>query len=74
MDEEYLNTLKLKVSKACVYVHKSIDAESKVFYNEHKRHYYVTPILYVEFLKIFKKLFETKKAEYIVSRLQNVDE
>jgi hypothetical protein len=58
--------IKAKVSEACVYIHKSIVRESKVFYTEHKRQYYVTPILYVEFLKIFKKLFESKKMEYIV--------
>jgi len=43
-----------------------IKASSK-FYYEHKRYYYVTPSCYIDLLRTFTKMFETKKSEYIDS-------
>jgi len=48
-----------------------IKASSK-FYFEHKRYYYVTPSCYIDLIKTFMSIFESKKADYIdrLSRLR----
>ncbi len=58
---------KLKISQVCVYMHMSLIKASSKFYYEHKRYYYVTPSCYIDLLRTFTKMFETKKSEYIDS-------
>lgn len=47
-------------------MHTSLIKASSKFFTEHKRHYYVTPSCFIDLLKTFSKIFEAKKAEYIV--------
>lgn len=61
---------KLKISQVCVYMHMSLIKASSKFYYEHKRYYYVTPSCYIDLLRTFTKMFETKKTEYIDSLLR----
>ncbi len=58
---------KLKISQVCVYMHMSLIKASMKFYYEHKRYYYVTPSCYIDLLRTFTKMFESKKTEYIES-------
>lgn len=60
------NELKEKISKACVYIHMSLINASARYFNEHKRHYYVTPSCYIDLLKTFNKIHESKTNEYLV--------
>lgn len=47
----------------------SLIKASGTFFTEHKRYYYVTPSCYIDLLKTFTKIFETKKNEYLVNNL-----
>ena len=58
----------MKVSQACVYIHKSVITSSLRFTEEHRRYYCVTPSFYIDLLKTFIKIFEEKKAEHMVTR------
>lgn len=62
-----LKELKTKISKACVYIHNSLEKASVRLYDEHRRHYYITPSFYMDLLKTFEKMLETRKTEYVVS-------
>lgn len=63
---------KNKISQVCVYMHMSLIKASSKFYFEHKRYYYVTPSCYIDLIKTFTNIFESKKSEYIdrLSRLR----
>ena len=43
--------------------HEDTVAASNQFYNELKRHYYVTPTSYLELINAFKNLLEEKRKE-----------
>ena len=58
---------KIKIAQVCVYMHISLIKASSQFYYEHKRHYYVTPSCYIDLLRTFTKMFESKKNDYIQS-------
>ncbi len=59
--------LKNKIADACVYMHTSLIKASEKFYNEHKRYCFVTPSCFIDLLKTFAKMFESKKIEYLVN-------
>ena len=65
--EAELKELKTKISKACVYIHNSLEKASVKLYEEHRRHYYITPSFYMDLLKTFEKMLETRNHEYVVS-------
>lgn len=73
MSFEEQEEIKKKISRACVHIHMSLIKASSTFFNEHKRYYYVTPSCYIDLLKNFSKIFETKKNEYLenLTRLKN---
>lgn len=52
-------------------MHSSLIKASSKFYAQHKRHYYVTPSCFIDLLKAFSKIFESKKSEYIVTKIKN---
>jgi dynein heavy chain len=57
--------LKLKISQACVYIHTSLIKASSRYLSEHKRYYYVTPSCYIDLLRTFSKIYESKTSEYL---------
>jgi dynein heavy chain len=59
--------IKEKISKACVYIHTSLTEATRRYLAEHKRHVYVTPSCYIDLLRTFGKIFETKTNEYAAS-------
>ena len=62
-----------KMANVCVRIHMSLVEASAKFFNEQKRHYYVTPSLYIDLLHTFAKIFEAKKSEHYANlfRLKN---
>lgn len=59
IDEE----IKELVSDLCVVMHKDAKGMALKFYNELRRHYYLTPSSYIELLSIFKKVYQQRKGK-----------
>ena len=55
--------MRTKIVKASVFVHQSVERKSVQFYDELRRHNYVTPTSYLELLTTFSKLLKLKKEE-----------
>ncbi len=47
-------------------MHTSLIKASEKFYNEHKRYCFVTPNCFIDLLKTFAKMFESRKTDYLV--------
>ncbi|RZC39366.1 dynein heavy chain 6, axonemal, partial [Asbolus verrucosus] len=58
-DEETCSSL----STICVTMHESVEKMTERFYNEMRRHYYTTPSSYLELLKLYKVMLQTKKQQ-----------
>ncbi|EEZ99537.1 Dynein heavy chain, cytoplasmic-like Protein [Tribolium castaneum] len=56
------------LSTICVTIHESVEEMTERFYLEMRRHYYTTPSSYLELLKLYRKLLETKKEQVIYKR------
>lgn len=52
------------ISNACVLIHRSVDVASASYLRELRRHYFVTPKSYIEFIQLYRSLLHKKKAEY----------
>ncbi|KAI5076359.1 hypothetical protein GOP47_0008424 [Adiantum capillus-veneris] len=57
------NQLVSAVVEVCVYIHQSVERTSKEFYEEQRRHVYVTPTSYLELLHTYIKLLDEKREE-----------
>ena len=51
------------VVEVCVFIHQSVERASKEFYDEQRRHVYVTPTSYLELLGTYIKLLDEKREE-----------
>jgi dynein heavy chain len=51
------------VVDSCVFIHQSVERMSLRFYEELRRHNYVTPTSYLELLTTFAKLLDEKRSE-----------
>nr|AML30859.1 axonemal inner arm dynein heavy chain 3 [Marsilea vestita] len=51
------------VVEVCVFIHQSVEAASKEFYDETRRHVYITPTSYLELLQTYIKLLDEKREE-----------
>lgn len=49
--------------EVCVFIHQSVEHGSKEFYEEQRRHVYVTPTSYLELLSMYIKLLDEKREE-----------
>lgn len=61
------------LAKICVMMHETVETASEQLYNEYRRHYYTTPSSYLELLKLYHNLLQTR-ADVITakkSRLAN---
>lgn len=61
------------LAKICVMMHETVETASEKLYNEYRRHYYTTPSSYLELLKLYHRLLQTR-ADVITakkSRLAN---
>ncbi|KAF8071068.1 Dnah1 [Scenedesmus sp. PABB004] len=56
------------VLAACVHIHQSVEAASKRYHDELRRHNYVTPTSYLELLTTFLKLLADKRAEVTAAK------
>ncbi|XP_017780151.1 PREDICTED: dynein heavy chain 6, axonemal [Nicrophorus vespilloides] len=56
------------LSSVCVLIHESVEAMTERFYNEVKRYYYTTPSSYLELLKLYKNMLDTKKAKILKTK------
>ena len=52
------------ISDACVLIHKSVELASNTYLQELRRHFYVTPKSYIEFIQLYRSLLKEKKREY----------
>ncbi|XP_050530853.1 dynein axonemal heavy chain 6 [Daktulosphaira vitifoliae] len=61
------------LSNLCNYMHDIVTNRTKRFFEQMRRHYYVTPRSYLELLKLFKKMhsLETKKIKSDSDRFAN---
>ncbi|KAK5640059.1 hypothetical protein RI129_010870 [Pyrocoelia pectoralis] len=50
-----------KIGSMCVVMHKSVENMTVRFYAEMKRHYYTTPSSYLELLKLYLNMLDTKR-------------
>ena len=53
-----------KIVNAFKYIHKRVEVESKLFYEEMRRHVYLTPISYLELLTLYQKILKEKTKEF----------
>ena len=57
--------LKSKVANICVDIHSSVSDATKQFYEELRRHYYITPSSYMELIRIYSRMLTNKKDEFM---------
>ena len=60
--------VKAGIVSACQFIHQSVEAQTKVFYEQLRRHCYVTLTSYLELLNSFIKLLGEKRQEVGVMR------
>ena len=60
--------VKAGIVSACQFIHQSVEAQTKVFYEQLRRHCYVTLTSYLELLNTFIKLLGEKRQEVGVMR------
>ena len=60
--------VKAGIVSACQFIHQSVEGQTKVFYEQLRRHCYVTPTSYLELLNTFIKLLGEKRQEVGVMR------
>ncbi|XP_064622088.1 dynein axonemal heavy chain 6-like isoform X2 [Lineus longissimus] len=63
-----LAVLKESVSDACVRIHLDITKATRLFWEEMRRRYYTTPSSFMELIKIYAKMLEENKTEFVNSR------
>jgi len=55
--------IKKAITEMCVLVHSSVVEAAKTYYEELRRHYYLTPSSYLSFIEFYLDLLEKKKVE-----------
>jgi dynein heavy chain len=60
--------LKKSLAKTFVEVHKSVEEETKVFYEQMQRRFYTTPTSYIEFVRLFLNKFHEKASKFNLNR------
>ncbi|GFH08631.1 uncharacterized protein HaLaN_03620, partial [Haematococcus lacustris] len=68
MESEAQPNLLAGVVETCVFIHQSVERRSKVYYDELRRHNYVTPTSYLELLGTFIRLLGEKRTEIMQGR------
>ena len=63
-----LQTLKDNVAEVCVDIHGSVGGATKRFWEEMRRHYYVTPSSYMGLIRIYSRMLKDKKTEVMGNR------
>ncbi len=64
LDENHSQELHKSISTAVVHIHKSIENASMAYLQELRRHYYVTPRSYIEFIQLYRSLLQSKKIQH----------
>lgn len=67
-DSLKLTGLQLKLVETILYFHKTIQTISERFHKEMNRKYYVTPLSFLEMLRLFQKLYVQKFNEITAER------
>ncbi|XP_075255484.1 dynein axonemal heavy chain 6-like isoform X3 [Convolutriloba macropyga] len=66
--ESRQRALKEALADSCVKIYKSVRGMSHRFYNELRRHYYVTPSSYLKLMKLYSILYVEKLNEILENR------
>ncbi|KYO43526.1 hypothetical protein Y1Q_0013563 [Alligator mississippiensis] len=61
-------TLTNRVTDMCVEVHKNISTIVEKYLKETKRHYYVTPSSYLQFINTFSRILQITKKKILINR------
>uniref|UniRef100_A0A7M4E4B8 Dynein axonemal heavy chain 14 n=1 Tax=Crocodylus porosus TaxID=8502 RepID=A0A7M4E4B8_CROPO len=61
-------TLTNRVTYTCVEVHKNISTIVEKYLKETKRHYYVTPSSYLQFINTFSRILQIAKKKTLINR------
>ena len=54
--------MKRRVAVACVDMHESIHGLYRRFWEELRRHYYITPSSYMELIRLFSRMLRNQKS------------
>ncbi|KAM9212758.1 dynein axonemal heavy chain 14 [Dugong dugon] len=68
VDFENRKNLKEKLAPACVQIHKSITDLSTEFFQETRRHYYITPRSYLQFMDTFAHILKSREKDMQMKR------
>ncbi|ORX87336.1 hypothetical protein BCR32DRAFT_215454 [Anaeromyces robustus] len=60
--------MKEKISEMCVEIHASVSEMSKIYYEELRRHYYTTPVSYLELINLYIVMLQEKRKELSAQR------
>ena len=60
--------LKKKVAETCVNIHQEVAKATQQFWEELRRHYYITPSSYMELIRIYSRMLNEQKTEFMNNR------
>ena len=63
-----LQELKGKVAEVCVEMHQAVVKVTSQFWEEMRRRYYVTPSSYMELIRIYSRMLQEQKNEFMGNR------
>ena len=66
-----LQVLQENVALTCVGIHDSVVLATHRFWQEVRRHYYVTPSSYMELIRTYSKLLDEKRSTFVNNRSVN---
>ena len=52
----------------CVSIHKSVDKMALRYWEEMRRHFYSTPSSYMELIRLYAKMLQENKAEFVKNK------
>ncbi len=63
-----MQTLKDNIARVCVNVHKDVTQQTVKYYEEMRRHFYITPSSYLDLIQLYSNKLKQQKQRVMDSK------